>query len=89
MTCHDEIRGFFGQLMGFTYRLLKRTVTKSSSLGEDDSDAIHNFRRGGKTFVDDSNFMQKSRFRTAALGVVKASVDVEKERTKKKSSTKK
>ena len=70
------------QLLGGMYRLLKLIVTKSSLSHEDDWDAIH-FFCFGKTFSADSDFLRKRSIQTAASGVVKTSVDLEKERSQK------
>ena len=84
VTCEDEIRGSFllGNFLGFLKWLFRRVVTKSSLPREDDWDAILNFDIGGKIFLAVSDFMLKRHFRTAALRVVKVSLDAQNERSK-------
>ena len=82
-------QGFFlfGQQLDFFYRLLRRINSKSNLPSEENRDSIHCLNFTGCSFLVVSNFLKKSHFGTAALRVMKTSVDVERLNPKSKTSS--
>ena len=82
-----RVQGFFlfGQLLGFLYHLFWRTTSEKKLPAVWDSIHCFNFTRC--SFLAITDVVKKSHFRTSALSAVKASVDVERQSLKRKTSS--
>ena len=88
-TRRDQDVLLYGQLIIFFQCLLQKIVSKVRLPIERDWGAVHGFDFTGKCLWGVNDFMGRTQFRNAALWVVKATVDVErnKGRLKKKGCT--
>ena len=75
----------YGQLTSFFYCLLRSTVLESCLPTKRDLESVHQFDFARKTQLRLAHLRRRTQFRKSALGMAKATVDVEKERSKKKS----
>ena len=79
-TKKDQTFILYGQLISFFYRLLRRIVSKVHLPAEGDWAANQDFDFTGNSLLDLGQFMRNFQFRDAALRVVKATVDIERDR---------
>ena len=70
-------------MLDFLHRLLRRIVARDSLPEEDDWDALLEFDFTNVQLLSESQFMEKTEFRTRAMRAAKGRINVEREKNKK------